>query len=80
MAKTQPETRDDDASPAARALWKGVLQFGLVTVPVSLRTAEVADELDLDLIDRRDLSPVGYKPYNKRTDRTVERTHVVKGY
>jgi DNA end-binding protein Ku len=64
----------------AQTLWSGLLSFGLVNIPVDLRTAENPDSLDLDLLDRRDLAPVGYKPYNKKTDETVERADIVKGY
>jgi DNA end-binding protein Ku len=63
----------------AQTLWSGVLSFGLVNIPVDLRTAENPDSLDLDLLDRRDLAPVGYKPYNKKTDENVPRSAVVKG-
>lgn len=61
-------------------IWKGAIRFGLVNIPVALLTAESRDELDFDLLDRRDLSPVGYQTVNKRTGRRVERSEVVKGY
>lgn len=64
----------------ARAIWKGSIAFGLVQIPVSLQPAEQADELSFDLLDRRDLSPVGYERVNKRTGRKVEWKDIVKGY
>ena len=64
----------------ARALWKGSIAFGLVQIPVALYSAEKSDELSLDWLDKRDLSPVGYERVNKRTGRKVEWADIVKGY
>ncbi len=64
----------------ARALWKGSIAFGLVQIPVALYSAEKSDELSLDWLDKRDLSPVGYERVNKRTGRKVEWSDIVKGY
>jgi DNA end-binding protein Ku len=64
----------------ARALWKGSIAFGLVQIPVALYSAEKSDDLSLDWLDKRDLSPVGYERVNKRTGRKVEWSNIVKGY
>jgi DNA end-binding protein Ku len=64
----------------ARSLWKGSIAFGLVQIPVALYSAEKTDELSLDWLDKRDLSPVGYERVNKRTGRKVEWSDIVKGY
>ena len=64
-----------------RGLWKGAISFGLVNVPVELFSAEKrSTELDLTLLDKRDLAPVGYKRYNKSTGKDVAWADVVKGY
>src|SRR5881394_2970247 len=64
-----------------RGLWKGAISFGLVNVPVELFSAEKrAAELDLTMLDKRDLAPVGYKRYNKATGKEVAWQDVVKGY
>ncbi len=64
-----------------RGLWKGAISFGLVNVPVELFSAEKrASELDLTMLDKRDLAPVGYKRYNKSTGEDVPWAEVVKGY
>ena len=63
-----------------RAIWKGAISFGLVHVPVALYPASRTQRLSLDMIDRRDFSPVGYKRYNKNTGEEVAREHIVKGY
>ncbi len=63
-----------------RAVWKGAVSFGLVYIPVHLHTAARDSALDLDLLDSRDFSPIGYKRYNKRTGRIVDWDRIVKGY
>ena len=65
----------------ARGLWKGAISFGLVNVPVELFSAEKkSSELDLTMLDKRDLAPVGYKRYNKATGEEVPWAEIVKGY
>jgi DNA end-binding protein Ku len=64
----------------ARALWKGAISFGLVHVPVELYSAEKRDTLQFDLLDKRDLQPVGYQRVNKKSGREVPWEQIVKGY
>ena len=65
----------------ARGLWKGAISFGLVNVPVELHSAKRrAAELDMTMLDKRDLSPVGYQRVNKATGKEVPWGEVVKGY
>ena len=64
-----------------RGLWKGAISFGLVNVPVELFSAEKrSTELDMTMLDKRDLAPVGYKRYNKVTEEDVPWAEIVKGY
>ena len=63
-----------------RELWKGTINFGLVNIPVSLYPAEQREELSFTMLDRRDLSPVGYKRFNKNTGDEVPYEQIVKGY
>ncbi len=64
-----------------RGLWKGAISFGLVNVPVQLFSAERrSTELDLAMLDKRDLAPVGYKRYNKSSGKEVAWDDVVRGY
>ena len=63
-----------------RQLWKGAIRFGLVHVPVSLYPAEDRQELSFTMLDKRDMSPVGYKRYNKSTGDEVAFEDIVKGY
>jgi DNA end-binding protein Ku len=65
----------------ARGLWKGAISFGLVNVPVELHSAKKrSSELDMTMLDKRDLAPVGYKRVNKATGKEVPWDDVVKGY
>jgi DNA end-binding protein Ku len=63
-----------------RSIWKGAISFSLIHIPVSLHTAARPNELDLDLLDRRDFSPVGYQRINKKTGKAVDWNDIVKGY
>ncbi len=63
-----------------RALWKGAISFGLVNVPVELYPAAQSHSLDLTWLDKRTMDPVGYKRYNKSTDKEVPKDEIVKGY
>lgn len=63
-----------------RAIWKGAISFGLVSIPVSLYSGSVENQLDLDMIDKRDFAPVGYRRVNKRTGKALEPANIVKGY
>lgn len=64
----------------ARALWKGAITFGLVTIPVELHAAEEHREFKLAMLDKRDFSPVGYKRYSKKSGKEVPWADVVRGY
>jgi DNA end-binding protein Ku len=62
-----------------RAIWKGAITFGLVTIPVELLSATVADELAFHLLDSRDMSRVHNKRVNEGTGEEVPWERVVKG-
>jgi DNA end-binding protein Ku len=47
---------------------------------VDLYAAESSNQLDLDMLDKRDFSPIGYKRVNKVTGKEVEFKDIVKGY
>jgi DNA end-binding protein Ku len=79
-ARKASRTRRDGDGRHPRAVWKGAVSFGLVYIPVHLHTAARDSALDLDLLDSRDFSPVGYQRYNKRTGKVVDWGEIVKGY
>jgi DNA end-binding protein Ku len=73
-----PELTGDPTMP--HSIWNGSLSFGLVNIPVGLYPAESPDDLDLTLLDRRNLSRVGYKKINKKTGAPIGEKDLVRGY
>jgi DNA end-binding protein Ku len=63
-----------------RPLWRGAISFGLVNIPVVLYSAEDRNSFDLTMLDRRNMKPVGFKRYNKETNKDVGWDDIVKGY
>ena len=63
-----------------RAIWKGTISFGLVTIPVGLFSAVAPRELAFHLLDARDLSPVRNKRVNENTGEEVPWESVAKGF
>ena len=63
-----------------RELWKGAIRFGLVHIPVSLYPGEQSEELSFTMLDKRDMSPVGYKRFSKESGDEVPFDQIVKGY
>lgn len=73
--------KDDGERPSTRDIWKGALTFGLVEIPVALVSAEKpAAKISLSYLDRRDFSPIGYRRYNKTTEKEVPWSEIVHGY
>ncbi len=65
---------------AAHAIWTGSVSFGLVTIPVSLRSATQEHTLKFSMLDKGDLAPIGYKHINKKSGKEVAWADIVKGY
>ena len=63
-----------------RALWKGAISFGLIHIPVNLYSADNSHTLDLNMLDKRDFSPIAFKRINKTTGKEVQWEDIVKGY
>ena len=63
-----------------RALWTGAISFGLIYVPVEVRTASKDNTLPLHMLDSRDFAPIGFQRVNKKTGKEVDWSHIVKGY
>ena len=62
------------------AIWKGTISFGLVSIPVELRSAVRTDRLSFRLLHSTDLSPVKYERICERDGSVVPWREVVKGY
>ena len=63
----------------AKAIWRGTISFGLVTIPVELFPAISREELAFHLLDGRDMSPIHNKRVNESTGEEVPWESVVKG-
>jgi DNA end-binding protein Ku len=63
-----------------RAIWKGAISFGLVTIPVTLFPASRREELKFRLLRGSDLSPVNYKRVAEADGKEVTWDKIVKGY
>ena len=62
------------------AIWKGAITFGLVSIPVELRSAVRTDNLSFRMLHEEDLSPVKYERVCQRTGEPVPWSEIVKGY
>jgi DNA end-binding protein Ku len=63
----------------ARAIWSGVLSFGLVTVPVALYSATEAHEPTFHQFERDTTDRIRYQRVNERTGKEVDYADIVKG-
>jgi DNA end-binding protein Ku len=65
----------------ARAMWKGAIQFGLVTIPVKLYLAtESKSTVRFNMLHEEDLSRIQMKVWCPVEDKPISRTDTVKGY
>lgn len=63
-----------------RSIWTGTVSFGLVNIPVRLYVASEEHGLDLDMLHKKDMSPVRYVRVCKADGREVPYEEIVKGY
>ena len=64
-----------------RPMWKGNISFGLVMIPVNMYSAEAkAAQIDLDMIDSRDMQRIRYRRVNEKTGKEVPWKSIAKGY
>lgn len=61
-------------------IWKGALTFGLVNIPVELKSAVRSDNISFRLLHEEDLSPVKYERVCQRDGDPVPWSEIVKGY
>lgn len=63
-----------------RPIWKGAISFGLANIPVSIYSATLSHAIDLDLLHKKDLSPVRYARFCKEENREIPYEEIIKGY
>ncbi len=64
----------------ARAMWKGAVQFGLVTIPVKLYLATESKGISFNMLHKEDLSRIQMKVWCPVEDEPISRGDTVKGY
>jgi DNA end-binding protein Ku len=65
----------------ARSMWKGAIQFGLVTIPVKLYTATESDyAIRFNMLHETDLSRIQMKVWCPEDEKVISRGDTVKGY
>lgn len=65
----------------ARAMWKGAIQFGLVTIPVKLYLATESDyTIRFNMLHESDLARIQMKTWCPVEDKPISRGDTVKGY
>jgi DNA end-binding protein Ku len=62
------------------SIWKGALSFGLVSIPVEVRTAIQGDHISFRMLHEEDLSPIKYERVCVADGETVPWSEIVKGY
>ncbi|MEJ1240039.1 Ku protein [Chryseolinea sp. T2] len=64
-----------------RAIWKGHIQFSLVTIPVRIYNAiDTGQSISFNLLSKEGHNPVSYEKKDKVTGETLRQEDIVKGY
>ncbi|WP_276372089.1 Ku protein [Chryseolinea sp. H1M3-3] len=64
-----------------RAIWKGHIQFSLVTIPIRIYNAiDSGQTISFNLLSKEGHNPVSYEKKDKVTGQTLKTDEIVKGY
>ena len=61
-------------------MWKGAIQFGLVTIPIKLYLATESKGISFNMLHKDDLSRIQMKIFCPVEDEVISRSETVKGY
>ncbi|MCA1588741.1 MAG: Ku protein, partial [Chloroflexi bacterium] len=64
----------------ARSMWRGAIQFGLVTIPVKLYLATEQGGIGFNLLHASCLNRIQMKVYCPYHDEVIQRSETVRGY
>jgi len=64
----------------ARSMWRGAIQFGLVTIPVKLYLATETGGIGFNLLHATCLNRIQMKVYCPYHDEVIQRSETVRGY
>ncbi|MCR4339530.1 MAG: Ku protein [Gemmatimonadaceae bacterium] len=62
------------------AIWKGAVTFGLVNIPVEVKTAVRDDHISFRMLHEPDMSPIKYERLCQEEGEPVPWNEIVKGY
>ena len=62
------------------AIWKGSVTFGLVNIPVEVKTAVRSDHISFRMLHEPDMSPIKYERLCQEEGEPVPWNEIVKGY
>lgn len=79
-ATSKNKTAEKKEPSMSRGIWSGNISFGLINIPVRLITSKEQPDLHFTMLDPRNLSPVGYKYYNKLSGKEISRSDTVKAF
>jgi DNA end-binding protein Ku len=63
-----------------RAIWKGMITFGLVNIPIAVFPATREERVSFKQLRKSDLSPIRYKKVAEADEKEVPSSEIVKGY
>lgn len=64
-----------------RSNWKGVISFGLVSIPIALFNSEsTSQKVSFHMIDKRNKARIKYQRVNSITGKEVDWENIIKGY
>lgn len=69
-----------DQEFAMRAIWSGLISFGLINIPVKLYSASDEHAVKFSLLHKSDLAPIRYVRSCKEDNQEVPYEEMVKGY
>jgi|FLYL01.1.fsa_nt_gi DNA end-binding protein Ku len=71
---------EDRPTTTSRAVWRGAITFGLITIPVGLYTAVEDRDISFRLLSAKDGSRVRYKRVSAESGEEVDWDDIVQGY
>jgi len=69
-----------DFQDIMRAIWSGLISFGLVNIPVKLYSASEGGGLSFHLLHDKDLSPIRYARICRSDGQEIPYENIVKGF
>ena len=76
----RPTTRQTRGRTMARSMWRGAIQFGLVTIPVRLYLATDSKGIAFNMLHASCLNRIQMKTYCPFHDEVISRGDTVKGF